>query len=93
MRSHLLKFPAKAIKLHAVEIFTLSLYDAGCIYPQVLSFILTSRTLNAPSLVCFANTSYKTRRIGGHIKYVITKYIIDCSAMPLTLSCGVNQFT
>ena len=59
MRSHLLKFPTKAIKVHAVEIFNITLYDAGCIYPQVRSFILTARLLNAPPLICLADTSYK----------------------------------
>ena len=32
------------------------------IYPQVPSFILNSCTLNAPTPICLADTSYKSER-------------------------------
>ena len=42
--------------------FNITLYDAGWIYPQVPSFILNSCTLNAPTPICLADTSYKSER-------------------------------
>ena len=42
--------------------FNITLYDAGWIYPRVPSFILNSCTLNAPTPICLADTSYKSER-------------------------------
>ena len=56
MRSHVLKFPTKAIKLHAVEILSSVVTMLDAFILEYFLFVLTARTLNAPSLNCLAVT-------------------------------------